>query len=95
MGQIQIRSVTELAADQTSSAGLLAGPGLVKFASHFCSPWQRAPESAWQPQAATVALLAHNAALSQRFADPYSLEPLYLRRSYAEEKRSPNAPQQL
>ena len=47
---------------------------------------RQVPSSAWRPRAATVARLAAARARHEQFDRPMSLQPIYLRRSYAEEK---------
>ena len=48
--------------------------------------FRQVPPSAWRPRAATVARLAAARARHEQFDHPMSLQPIYLRRSYAEEK---------
>ena len=45
------------------------------------------PEEMWTPRAANVAAIAERLAAEKQFADPFELEPFYLRKSSAEEKR--------
>ncbi|MEZ6122292.1 MAG: tRNA (adenosine(37)-N6)-threonylcarbamoyltransferase complex dimerization subunit type 1 TsaB [Planctomycetaceae bacterium] len=88
VGEILILNVDELATvAQGTDPEVVTGPGLEKFVDRFPPPWQPAPQTDWTPRAATIAVLGTHAAHEQRFADPETLEPLYLRRSYAEEKR--------
>lgn len=60
------------------------GPGLEKFGEHLAA-CNLADESVWQPTAASVATIGHVMLNQQQLADMHSLEPLYIRRSYAEE----------
>lgn len=82
-GELTIQAVDAVA---KSTCGVVTGPGLAKFADKFPEAWQQAPENSWQPQAATVAALGSLLAEQGIWADIHSLEPLYVRRSYAEEK---------
>jgi len=82
-GELSIKAVDAVA---ESTCGVVTGPGLVKFADKFSEAWQQAPEHSWQPQAATVAELGSLLAQQGIWSDIHNLEPLYVRRSYAEEK---------
>lgn len=66
------------------------GPALANHQDQFHQeqfPVTLAPESDWEPRAATIAALGHAAFRTGNIADPWKLEPFYIRRSYAEEKR--------
>lgn len=65
----------------------VTGPGLVKVADVLPSSVRRLPKEMWTPRAAQVALIAERLAAENQFADPFELEPFYLRKSSAEEKR--------
>lgn len=83
--------LTELRIENANAAGespntIVTGPGLAKFADSFTDQWEVASESAWLPGAATVAQLGSVLAEQGIWADVHNLEPLYVRRSYAEEK---------
>lgn len=82
-GGLTIENINAAAA---STPGVITGPGLLNFADKFPEAWQQAPEDTWQPQAATVAQLGSLLADNRTWADIQNLEPLYVRRSYAEEK---------
>ncbi|MEZ6061138.1 MAG: tRNA (adenosine(37)-N6)-threonylcarbamoyltransferase complex dimerization subunit type 1 TsaB [Planctomycetaceae bacterium] len=69
-----------------SCGTLVTGPGLTKFAAEFPSTALLANESLWQPRASAVAEIGRYLLQQSQFADPHTLEPLYIRRSYAEEK---------
>lgn len=85
-GDLRIENVTTVAAD-TSATSILTGPGLTKFAGSFTDADQLADETLWLPQAATVAQLGCTLAQNGDWSEIHNLEPLYVRRSYAEEKR--------
>lgn len=86
-GELQIQSIAEFAAAENAAiAGMLTGPGVAKFADHFSSEWSLAEPSAQLPCAAAIAELGWWQVQDERFADIASLEPVYVRRSYAEEK---------
>lgn len=65
----------------------LTGPGLLRILPEFASVHCLLDASIWQPKAATVALLGNHMVRQQHFAIPETLEPVYIRASYAEEKR--------
>jgi tRNA threonylcarbamoyladenosine biosynthesis protein TsaB len=75
------------AADQASSEFAVLGPGLVKVADELPESVTRLPEELWTPRASSVAAIAERLAADDQFADPFELEPFYLRKSSAEEKR--------
>jgi len=70
---------------QTLTDELVTGPGVEKFAKELAHA-QVAPESTWHPQGIALARLAEEQAAQGNFADMWSLEPIYLRRSSAEDK---------
>lgn len=65
----------------------VSGPGLEKIADSLPDSVHRLPETDWNPRASHVAIIAERLAAAGQFADPAELEPFYLRRSAAEEKR--------
>tara|TARA_R110002072_G_scaffold173600_3_gene328465 strand:- start:26923 stop:27660 length:738 start_codon:yes stop_codon:yes gene_type:complete len=65
----------------------VSGPGLVKVADELSESVIRLPEECWTPRAANVAAIAGRLAAKGKFADAFDLEPFYLRKSSAEEKR--------
>lgn len=73
--------------EELPQTGLITGPALQKFQPLIPSTLQIADASLWEGSAATVARIGYEHWLAEHFADPDLLEPLYLRRSYAEEKR--------
>ncbi|MCA9058000.1 MAG: tRNA (adenosine(37)-N6)-threonylcarbamoyltransferase complex dimerization subunit type 1 TsaB [Planctomycetaceae bacterium] len=66
----------------------LAGQGIEKLAPECLARFQTTDSAEWEPRAATVATIGWEFALIERFCDTATLEPLYIRRSYAEEKRA-------
>jgi len=75
------------AADLASSEFAVSGPGLVKVADDLSESVHQLPEEMWTPRAANVAAIAERLAAAGQFADAFELEPFYLRKSSAEEKR--------
>lgn len=84
-GETTIIPIEEVAA-KTADCQTITGPGLKKFASHFASD-RLAQESLRLPKAADVATLGSIMLARGETADVRQLEPVYIRRSYAEEKR--------
>lgn len=82
-GPIRIVPVAEWS--QTLADVLVSGPGIEKFGKELAHA-QLAPESAWHPQGVALAQLADAQAARSEFADMWTLEPIYLRRSSAEDK---------
>lgn len=74
---------TELA----SAEFAVSGPGLVKVADDLSQSVHQLPKEMWTPRAANVAAIAERLAATDQFADAFDLEPFYLRKSSAEEKR--------
>lgn len=75
------------AAELASQEFAVSGPGLVKVADDLTESVLQLPEELWTPRAANVAAIAERLAAEDQFADPFELEPFYLRKSSAEEKR--------
>jgi tRNA threonylcarbamoyladenosine biosynthesis protein TsaB len=75
------------AANQAGSEFAVIGPGLAKVADGLPESVRCLPEEMWTPRAANVAAIAERLAADNQFADPFELEPFYLRKSSAEEKR--------
>lgn len=70
-----------------SSEFAVTGPALAKVAGDLSPAVCRLPEPMWTPRAANVARIAERLVEKNNFADPFGLEPFYLRKSSAEEKR--------
>jgi tRNA threonylcarbamoyladenosine biosynthesis protein TsaB len=81
--ELRIEPLATVAATPTS---MITGPGLEKFKDSFKDTWTLAAEDQWLPRAATIAQLGSVLAEQGTWADIHNLEPLYVRRSYAEEK---------
>ncbi len=65
----------------------IAGPVLPRLQEWLPPDVRQLPEPTSQPRAAAVAAIAERLAAAGEFADPLDLEPFYLRKSSAEEKR--------
>jgi tRNA threonylcarbamoyladenosine biosynthesis protein TsaB len=90
-GDIRIVAVTDLVAglsDQQDVA--VSGPGLEKFGNEFPDSNLLLDAGLWKPRASAVAEVGSQMLASGQVADIVTLEPFYLRRSYAEEKRKPH-----
>ncbi len=85
VGDVRIEPVDDVARRATA----VTGPGLRKFGAAFSENVQRTDESLWEPRASAVAEIGHHLLRQHQVADVYALEPVYIRRSYAEEKRLP------
>ncbi|MEO2014563.1 MAG: tRNA (adenosine(37)-N6)-threonylcarbamoyltransferase complex dimerization subunit type 1 TsaB [Fuerstiella sp.] len=86
VGEVRIEAI-ETVVQQTVARGLhVTGPGLVKFADQFPDSSLLADLSLWNPGAAAVAQVGRLLLTDNQLADLNTLEPLYIRRSYAEEK---------
>jgi len=82
-GPIRIAPVAEWS--KTLADVLVTGPGVEKFGKELTDA-KFAPESTWHPQGMALARLAEEQAAQGNFADMWTLEPIYLRRSSAEDK---------
>lgn len=67
----------------------LSGPVLVKHGASLAPRYQLLDDLLWSPNAATVAVIGRHQILGGQISDGASLEPVYVRRSYAEEKSRP------
>ncbi len=72
--------------DQLNTAVPITGPGLVKHAEKLRHSHQLVDQSIWHPGAATVAQIGAHQLNNRQTSDPFTLEPIYVRRSYAEDK---------
>ena len=66
----------------------LVGPGLQKHREALQSTHTLLDESIWQPRASSVAMIGLQMMRQGQTSVPETLEPVYVRLSYAEEKRS-------
>ncbi|HZN36815.1 MAG TPA: tRNA (adenosine(37)-N6)-threonylcarbamoyltransferase complex dimerization subunit type 1 TsaB [Pirellulaceae bacterium] len=66
---------------------IVTGSGLSRLADRLPAGVTPAPQASWEPQAATVGKLAWEDYQRGRRDDFWTLAPVYLRTSYAEEKR--------
>lgn len=73
------------------SGSVVTGPGLLKYAAEFKNSIRQLDSTCWQPRAANVCLLGEQQFADDITADMWTLEPLYIRRSAAEEKRDGDA----
>jgi tRNA threonylcarbamoyladenosine biosynthesis protein TsaB len=81
--EVRVVRAEDWAAELTESC-TLAGPGLEKFGALAAGRCSVLPAEFWVPSAANVARLGAHSLAAGLFADPWSIEPLYLRRSSAE-----------
>lgn len=89
-GEIQIRDNEEWIghiAKLASDGFAVAGPGLVKITDELPQNVGVLPETDWNPRATNVGIIGAQQAARGDYADPFELEPFYLRKSAAEEKR--------
>lgn len=71
---------------QATPSHVFSGPVLDKLPQPLPWPGVAVPQPLWSPLASTVAKLAVQRAQREQFDDVWSLAPLYLRKSAAEEK---------
>lgn len=79
-----VRFADWLAAREPSA--WVTGPGLLKWASRLSAEVKRVDPSLWEPQPASLLRLGLARYSAGEHCDPWSLEPLYLRPSSAEEQ---------
>ena len=85
-GLVRIESLDTALADlHTHSDSLLTGPGVLHFADQLPDSIVTAEAEHQMPQAAAMLPSARGLIVKGQWADPDTLEPVYLRRSYAEE----------
>ena len=85
LGELRIEPI-DVVASATDNLRAVSGPGLSRFANHFSATTRLTEESTWLPRAASVAVIGYRLLQQNKVADVELLEPLYVRRSYAEEK---------
>ena len=73
--------------DNLPQAYPVVGPPCGKLAIAAPGRFQVLDESLWQPHAVNVGRIGLHMLERQEFSDPDTLEPVYIRVSYAEEKR--------
>ncbi len=83
--ELAIRRFADWLAAREPSAWV-TGPGLQKWATHLPTDVSRADTSLWEPQAASLLRIGLARYLAGARDDPWTLEPLYLRPSSAEEQ---------
>lgn len=79
---VRIVGVDSLPTDQP-----LTGPALVKLRPQLAERFPYVEECFWQPTAAAIGAVGFHLLQTAVFAVPEVLEPVYIRPSYAEEKR--------
>ena len=72
--------------DECKGEGVVSGPAVSKLRDRIETQVTLAPEATWIPQAINVARIGRRQAEAGETADIWSLEPMYLRKSAAEEK---------
>lgn len=85
--RMPLSEVRILKPDELPQSGYVTGPAIPRFSPLLPPGLIHVDQSLWQPTAATVAVIGRDLFVSQQFSDPDLLEPVYLRRSYAEEKQ--------
>jgi tRNA threonylcarbamoyladenosine biosynthesis protein TsaB len=83
--ELAIRRLADWLAVREPSAWV-TGPGLLKWASHLPADVPRVDASSWEPQPASLLRIGLARYLAGERDDPWTLEPLYLRPSSAEEQ---------
>jgi tRNA threonylcarbamoyladenosine biosynthesis protein TsaB len=88
-GAVRIESLEAvLTGLQTKSDSLLTGPGVTHFADQLPDSLVTAEADHQMPQASALLPLARTLIFKEQWSDLDTLEPVYLRRSYAEEKQN-------
>ncbi len=82
MGEIRVCQIDDLVPGQ-----LVIGPLPAKLRERVATVRSLAPEPSGMPRASTVARIGTQMLKQSQFAVPETLEPVYIRVSYAEEKR--------
>lgn len=86
LGDVRIETPEALRSRVPASA-VVTGPGLERYASAITGDFAVGNEDTRSPQAMTVAMIGSRMLREEQTACPWELEPFYLRRSAAEEKR--------
>ena len=87
-GEIAITPIEEWIASLSPDA-IVSGPGVVKLHDRLTGRCQMEAAGRLLPSATSVARLGEQLAANRETSDLWQLEPLYLRRSAAEDKLSP------
>ena len=82
INSVHLSTIARLSADHP-----LIGPGLQKHRETLHQSHTLLDESLWQPRASSVAVIGRHMVLLGQTSVPETLEPVYVRLSYAEEKR--------
>jgi tRNA threonylcarbamoyladenosine biosynthesis protein TsaB len=85
LSELAIRKFADWLAAREPSAWV-TGPGLLKWASHLPAVVPQVEASLWEPQPASLLRLGLARYRAGQRDDPWTLEPLYLRPSSAEEQ---------
>ncbi len=80
--EVRLATIDDLPAEYP-----VVGPPCSKLAVAAPNRFRVLDESLWQPHAASVGRIGLHLIDRQEFSDPDTLEPVYIRVSYAEEKR--------
>ena len=89
-GSIEIVNAEAWAHGLASRSGdgfAIAGPGIEKAAEFLPEGNRQLDRASAEPSASTIARLGEQLAMQGQLADPMTVEPFYLRKSAAEEKR--------
>ena len=87
VGEVHIEPLETVLADVASTkVGILTGPAIGRFADRIPANLEVAPPERQSPLASSLLPMTRQKIDTQDWEDPDTLEPLYLRRSYAEEK---------
>ncbi len=88
LGSVRLESLDAvLDGLQQNPSQLLTGPGVSRFSDQIPEAVKRADQDQLMPLASALLPAARQLMAEQLWSDPDTLEPVYLRRSYAEEKR--------
>ena len=89
VGEVHIEPLEAVLADVASmKVGILTGPAIGRFGDRIPASLKIAPPDRQAPLASSLLPMTRQKIDTQDWEDPDTLEPLYLRRSYAEEKNA-------
>jgi tRNA threonylcarbamoyladenosine biosynthesis protein TsaB len=83
----RIDAVKVITVDSLPTNQPLTGPALIKLSPQLAERHQYVNECHWQPTASAIGAVGFHLLQAADFAVPEALEPVYIRPSYAEEKR--------